>query len=76
MGLYLLNLFRMKLDSVTDRISTPRLLFAILSFVAVFYLLPGMWGAPLKIVSGLIPPKNYSESPVGFSGNVNTTSAS
>lgn len=69
LGLYLLNIFKMKSDSAIERIGTGRLIFAILSFVCVFYLLPGLWGAPLKVVSGLIPPKNYSEAPMGFLGN-------
>lgn len=75
MGLYLLNVFRMPLDSVTERIGTPRLLFALASFIIGFYLLPGIWGAPLKIVDGLIPPQIYSESPMGLSGRVNSTSS-
>lgn len=66
MGLYLLNVFRMSLDSKTEHIGVTRLLFALFTFLFVFYMLPGIWGAPLKILSGLIPPKNYSESPNGF----------
>lgn len=66
MGMYLLNVFRMSHDSETGKIGTPRLLFALLTFAAVFYMLPGMWGAPLKLLSGLTPPKNYSEAPTGF----------
>lgn len=66
MGLYLFNAFRTSHDSPTERIGTPRLLFGIAAFVCVVYLLPGMWGAPLKLVSGLTPPKNYSESPFGL----------
>ncbi|MDO5655899.1 MAG: cytochrome c biogenesis protein CcdA [Flavobacteriaceae bacterium] len=69
MGLYLLNIFKVSHDSDTKQIGWPRLIFAILTFVGVFYMLPGLWGAPLKIFSGLTPPKNYSESPTGFFGN-------
>lgn len=68
MGMYLLNTFRMSHDSDNRHIGWPRLLFAILTFVFVFYMLPGLWGAPLKLLSGLTPPKNYSESPTGFFG--------
>ena len=68
MGLYLLNTFRMSNDSETSKIGWPRLLFSILTFIFVFYMLPGLWGAPLKILSGLTPPKNYAESPTGFFG--------
>lgn len=68
MGMYLLNTFRMSHDSDSRHIGWPRLLFAILTFVFVFYMLPGLWGAPLKLLSGLTPPKNYAESPTGFFG--------
>lgn len=74
-GLYLLNMFRLSHDSETKHIGWPRLLFAILTFVFVFYMLPGLWGAPLKILSGLTPPKNYAESPTGFFGTALTTNA-
>ncbi|MGI9527724.1 MAG: cytochrome c biogenesis protein CcdA [Weeksellaceae bacterium] len=72
MGLYLLNLYRLPLDSNDDRIGWPRLIFAIITFMFVFYILPGLWGAPLKLLSGLTPPKNYAESPTGFMGTGGT----
>jgi len=50
-------------------------MFAILTFFFVFYMLPGLWGAPLKLLSGLTPPKNYSESPTGFFGTSLTSNA-
>lgn len=65
MGLYLLGAFRFAHDSPLPHISITRLGFAILSLFMVVYLLPGMWGAPLKIISGFPPPKFYSESPKG-----------
>lgn len=66
--LYLLGKFRMPHDSPIDKISVPRLLMAILSLFFVVYLIPGMWGAPLKLISGFPPPMFYSESPNGFGG--------
>ncbi|WP_333662194.1 protein-disulfide reductase DsbD family protein [Chishuiella changwenlii] len=66
LGLYLLGKFRLELDAPTQTIGIPRLFFAILSFTFVVYLAPGMWGAPLKLLSGLTPPMTYSESPRGF----------
>jgi thiol:disulfide interchange protein len=60
-ALYLLGLFRMPHDSNTDRVSVPRLLFSIVFFIFGFYLLPGTWGAPVKLVAGLTPPMFYSE---------------
>lgn len=68
MGLYLLNLYRLPHDTNEGKIGWPRLLFAIITFMFVFYILPGLFGAPLKLLSGLIPPKSYSESPTGFYG--------
>ncbi len=68
MGIYLLGKFRMKMDSPEDRISVPRLFFAILTFSFVIYMIPGMWGAPVKLLSGLTPPVQYAESPNGLGG--------
>lgn len=65
MGLYLLGKFRLKLDSPEDRISIPRLFFAILTFTFVIYMIPGLWGAPVNLLSGLTPPIHYAESPNG-----------
>lgn len=65
MGLYLLGKFRMKLDAPEDRIGVPRLFFAILTFSFVIYMIPGMWGAPVNLLSGLTPPIHYAESPNG-----------
>lgn len=78
MGLYLLGKFRMKLDAPEDRIGVPRLFFAILTFSFVVYMIPGLWGAPVNLLSGLTPPIHYAESPhgVGFSGNSNGSSQS
>lgn len=75
MGLYLLNTFKVSHDSENSQIGWPRLMFAILTFFFVFYMLPGLWGAPLKLLSGLTPPKNYSESPTGFFGTSLTSNA-
>lgn len=66
--LYLLGKFRMPHDSPIDKVSVPRLLMAIISLFFVVYLIPGMWGAPLKLISGFPPPMFYSESPNGFGG--------
>ncbi len=73
--LYLLGKFRMPHDSPMDKVSVPRLLMAILSLFFVVYLIPGMWGAPLKLISGFPPPMFYSESPGGFGGSAKVVSA-
>jgi len=41
-------------------------LLALLTLTFTIYLIPGLWGAPLKIISGFPPPLFYSESPAGF----------
>jgi thiol:disulfide interchange protein DsbD len=67
-GVYLLGGFKTAHDSDVKGISVTRLMFAILSFAVTIYLIPGLWGAPLKIFSGILPPLEYSESPHGFGG--------
>jgi thiol:disulfide interchange protein len=56
LGLYLLGKIRLPNDSIMERVGVPRLIFAILTFSFVLYLVPGMWGAPLKALAGYLPP--------------------
>jgi thiol:disulfide interchange protein DsbD len=56
LGLYLLCKIRLPNDSETTKISPVRLLFALSSFTFAVYLLPGLWGAPLKSISAFAPP--------------------
>jgi thiol:disulfide interchange protein len=56
LGLYLLGKLKTKHDSPMDYIGVPRLMLAITTFVFVVYLIPGLWGAPLKALSGYLPP--------------------
>lgn len=65
MGLYLLGKFRLKMDAPEDRISVSRLFFSLLTFSFVMYMIPGLWGAPVNLLSGLTPPIHYAESPNG-----------
>ncbi len=73
--MYLLGMFKTSHDSDLKHVSVGRLFIAITSFFIVIYLIPGMWGAPLKLFSGILPPLEYSESPHGFGGSGNGTSA-
>ncbi len=57
LGLYLLGKIRFKFDSPTEHIGFFRMLLAIFTFAFVIYLIPGMFGAPLSGLSGLIPSK-------------------
>ncbi|MBQ9311602.1 MAG: thioredoxin family protein [Bacteroidales bacterium] len=56
LGMYLLGKLKFKGDSDLQHISVVRLLLAICSFSFALYMLPGLWGAPLKTISGYIPP--------------------
>ena len=58
LGLYLLGKLRLPHDSPIDKVSVPRLILAILIFTFVVYLVPGLWGAPLKSLAGYLPPKH------------------
>lgn len=56
MGVYLLGKIKFSHDSDLPYLSVPRLFFAIATFSFVVYLIPGLWGAPLRHLSGFIPP--------------------
>ncbi len=56
LGFYLLGKIRFKHDSPLEYLSVGRLVLVIIDFAFVVYLIPGMWGAPLKALSGYMPP--------------------
>ncbi len=56
LGLYLIGKIKFSHDSELTHLSIPRTFFAIIVFAFVVYLIPGLWGAPLKPLSGLLPP--------------------
>ena len=56
LGLYLLGKIRFENDEPVEHLSVPRLTLAIAVFSFVVYMIPGMWGAPLKALSGYMPP--------------------
>ena len=56
LGLYLLGKVKFHGDSDIAHITVPRLLLSIFSLAFALYLLPGLWGAPLKPVSSILPP--------------------
>jgi len=57
LGFYLLGKLKFAHDSDVKHVSVPRLMLAIFSFTFVVYLFPGMFGAPLKTISGYLPPQ-------------------
>lgn len=56
LGLYLLGKIRFEADSEVKHIGVFRLLLVIVDFTFVVYMIPGMFGAPLKALSGYLPP--------------------
>jgi len=58
LGFYLLGKIRTPHDSPTEKVSVPRLLLAIVTFTFVVYMIPGMFGAPLKALAGYLPPQS------------------
>lgn len=56
LGIYLLGKLKFSHDSDVKHVTVPRLMLAIVSFSFVVYLVPGMFGAPLKAMSGYMPP--------------------
>jgi len=56
LGFYLLGKIRMPHDSKQDTVSIPRLVMSVGTFAFVVYLIPGLWGAPLKALAGYLPP--------------------
>jgi thiol:disulfide interchange protein DsbD len=75
LSMYLIGLFKTSHDSDLKHVSVGRMFVAITSFFVTIYLIPGLWGAPLKLFSGILPPLEYSESPHGFGGSHSTSSA-
>lgn len=66
LSLYLFGKITLPHDSPLSHISVGRLLLAISSLAFTVYLIPGLWGSPLKLISAFPPPQTYSESPQGF----------
>lgn len=66
--LYLFGKIRFPHDSPFEKLSITRFIFGLFFASFTIYIIPGLWGAPLKLVSGYPPPSFYAESPNGLSG--------
>ena len=73
LGLYLLGKIRFEHDEPVEHLTVPRLTLSIAVLAFVVYLIPGMWGAPLKALSGYMPPITTQDFVIG-QGSANTTS--
>ena len=67
LGLYLLGKFRLSHDSPLDHLSVGRLLMAVLSLSFMVYLVPGLFGAPLPLLAGYLPPQSKHDFTVAAS---------
>jgi len=69
LAIYLFGFITFPHDSKVERLSVGRIMFGTVVLMFVIYMLPGMWGAPLKLINAFPPPTTYSESPLGFGGH-------
>ncbi|MFI1772434.1 protein-disulfide reductase DsbD family protein [Thalassobellus citreus] len=65
LALYLFGKIQLPHDSPLNHISVGRMSLAMISLIFTLYMLPGLWGAPLNLISAFPPPQHYSESPYG-----------
>jgi thiol:disulfide interchange protein DsbD len=75
LALYLFGKIQLPHDSPSSHISVGRLSLGLLSLTFTIYMIPGLWGAPLNLISAFPPAQHYSESPYGV-GFVKTGSFS
>lgn len=68
LALYLFGKLTLPHDSPIERLSVGRALLGTLVLAFVVYMIPGMWGAPVKIINAFPPPAQYAESPLGVGG--------
>ncbi len=65
LGLYLLGKIKFAHDSDVPHVTVPRLLLSIITFSFVMYMIPGMFGAPLKALAGYLPPQTTLDFDMG-----------
>lgn len=65
--LYMFGKIRLPHDSPTEKLSVGRSMLGTFVLAFTIYLIPGLWGAPLKVVNAFLPPDFYAESPGGLS---------
>jgi thiol:disulfide interchange protein DsbD len=65
LALYMFGKIKLPHDSDLPHLSVGRMSLGLVILTFTIYLVPGLWGAPLKLISGFPPPMTYSESPYG-----------
>jgi thiol:disulfide interchange protein DsbD len=74
--LYLFGKITLPHDSPLSSISVGRLSLGLVVLSFTVYMIPGLWGAPLKLINAFPPPMEYSESPLGIGGSSINSSSS
>ncbi len=65
LALYLWGKIQLPHDSPMSHLPVSRFVMGTMVFAFVIYMIPGLWGAPVKLISGFPPPVDYAESPLG-----------
>jgi thiol:disulfide interchange protein len=76
LALYLFGKITLPHDSPLSSISVGRLSLGLVVLSFTVYMIPGLWGAPLKLINAFPPPMEYSESPLGIGGSSINSSSS
>ena len=74
LGIYLLGKITFPHDSKVEKVSVPRFMLACISLAFAVYMLPGLWGAPLKSISAFAPPVSTQDFNL-YEGSVHATSS-
>jgi thiol:disulfide interchange protein DsbD len=74
LAFYLFGKITLPHDSSLTHISVGRLSLGLVVLSFTIYMIPGLWGAPLKLINAFPPPMEYSESPLGFGSSGNNIS--
>jgi len=74
LAFYLFGKITLPHDSPMAHISVGRLSLGLVVLTFTIYMIPGLWGAPLKLINAFPPPMEYSESPLGFGSSGNNSS--
>ena len=76
LAFYLFGKIKLPHDSPLTHISVGRLSLGLLTLTFTIYMIPGLWGAPLNLISAFPPAQHYSESPYGVGSSQGGTSTS
>ncbi len=75
MGFYIIGKLTFSHDSPLPFITVPRILLSIIIFSFTLYMVPGLWGAPLKALSGFLPPQTTQDFDLYNNSSLNSLSS-